>query len=128
RELARTALEAKAKDSTTITRLPIDRAFVMKGFGTVITGTLIGGTITRDEELELLPAGKGVRVRGIQVHGAATDRARAGERTAINLANIATDDLARGMMLTKPGMLEPTHTIDVRLQLLPDARPLKHLS
>ena len=127
-ELARVASEVSVKDSTTLTRLPIDRAFVMKGFGTVVTGTLIGGSIRRDEELELHPARKRVRVRGIQVHGAATDQARAGERTAINLANVTTEELARGMMLTQPGTLEATRSIDVRLQLLADAKPLKHLA
>ena len=127
-ELARLASEVSVKDSTTLTRLPIDRAFVMKGFGTVVTGTLIGGTIRRDEELELHPGRKRVRARGIQVHGAATDQARAGERTAINLAGVAAEELARGVMLTQPGTLEPTGRIDVRLQLLPDAKPLKHLA
>ncbi len=128
RELTRVASEVRVKDSTTLTRLPIDRAFVMKGFGTVVTGTLIGGTIRRDEELELHPARKRVRVRGIQVHGAATDRAGAGERTAINLASVVTEELARGMMLTQAGTLEATRTIDVRLQLLAGAKPLKHLA
>ena len=128
RELARAASAAGVKDSAAITRLPIDRAFVMKGFGTVITGTLIGGTIRRDEELEVHPAGKRVRARGIQVHGAATDQARAGERTAINLAGVTTEQLARGMMLTQPGTLLPTRSINVRLQLLVDAKPLKDLS
>jgi len=128
RELARAACEVGVKDSTTLPRLPIDRAFVMKGFGTVVTGTLIGGSIRRDEELELHPARKRVRVRGIQVHGAATDQARAGERTAINLANVTTEELARGMMLTQPETLEATRSIDVRLQLLADAKPLKHLA
>ena len=127
-ELARVASEVSVKDSTTLTRLPIDRAFVMKGFGTVVTGTLIGGTIARDEELELHPSRKRVRARGIQVHGAATDQARAGERTAINLAGMAAEELARGMMLTEPGTLEPARSIDVRLQLLADAKPLKHLA
>ena len=127
-ELARVASEVSVKDSTTLTRLPIDRAFVMKGFGTVVTGTLIGGTIRRDEELELHPAKKRVRTRGIQVHGAATDQARAGERTAINLAGVATEELARGMMLIKARTLEATRSIDVRLQLLADAKPLKHLA
>ncbi len=127
-ELARVASEVSVKDSTTLTRLPIDRAFVMKGFGTVVTGTLIGGTIRRDEELELHPGRKRVRARGIQVHGAATDQARAGERTAVNLASLTTEELARGMMLTRPGTLEPTRTIHVRLQLLADAKPLKNLA
>ena len=127
-ELTRVASEVTVKDSATLTRLPIDRAFIMKGFGTVVTGTLIGGTVRRDEELELHPGRSRVRVRGIQVHGAATDQARAGERTAVNLASVTTEDLARGMMLTQPETLEPTRNIDVRLHLLAEAKPLKHLA
>ncbi len=127
RELARIAAEVGAKDAATLLRLPIDRAFVMKGFGTVVTGTLISGAIHRDQELELQPAGSRVRARGIQVHGSVTEQARAGERTAINLAGVATADLARGMMLSEPDTLQPTKHIDVRLQLLKTAKPLKHL-
>jgi selenocysteine-specific elongation factor len=128
RELARIASEVGAKNANTLPRLPIDRAFVMKGFGTVVTGTLIAGTIQREQELEVHPVGKRVRARGLQVHGAATEQARAGERTAVNLAGIATEDLARGMMLTQPETLEPTRQFDVRLQLLATAKPLKHLA
>lgn len=128
RELARLADTAVTKNAGALPRLPIDRAFVMRGFGTVVTGTLISGTIAREQELELHRSGKRVRARGIQVHGAATEQARAGERTAINLAGVSADMLARGMMLTAPSTLEPSARIDVRLQLLNDARPLKHLS
>ena len=128
RELTRVSSEVSAKDAATLTRLPIDRAFVMKGFGTVVTGTLIGGTIRRDEELELHPARKRVRTRGIQVHGAMAEQAGAGERTAINLAGVATEELTRGMMLTRPGTLDAARNIDVRLQLSKDAKPLKHLA
>ena len=127
REMARVAAEVEAKDAATLTRLPIDRAFVMKGFGSVVTGTLVSGTVQREEELELHPAGKRVRVRGIQVHGAATNQARAGERTAVNLAGVTTEELARGMMLTRPATLEATRQIDVRLHLLPGTKPLRHL-
>ncbi|HKT23365.1 MAG TPA: selenocysteine-specific translation elongation factor [Terriglobales bacterium] len=128
RELTRVSSEVSAKDAATLTRLPIDRAFIMKGFGTVVTGTLIGGTIRRDEELELHPARKRVRTRGIQVHGAMAEQAGAGERTAINLAGVATEELTRGMMLTRPGTLDAARNIDVRLQLSKDAKPLKHLA
>ncbi len=127
-ELARLADEAVAKNAGALPRLPIDRAFVMKGFGAVVTGTLISGTIAREQELQLHHRGKRVRARGIQVHGAATERARAGERTAINLAGVSADTLARGMMLTEPDTLEPSTRVDVRLQLLNNAKPLKHLS
>jgi selenocysteine-specific elongation factor len=128
RELARIAAEVSSKNLSALPRLPIDRAFVMKGFGTVVTGTLIAGTIRREQELELHPTGKTVRARGVQVHGASTDAARAGERTAINLAGVTTEELARGMMLAQAGTLEPTRQIDIRLQLLPGAKPLKHLA
>src|SRR5437868_1487117 len=127
-ELARMASEIGMKNASALARLPIDRAFVMRGFGAVITGTLIAGTIKREQELELHPSGKRVRVRGMQVHGRSTEQARAGERTAVNLAGIAVEELARGMMLTQPGTLQPTRQMDARLHLLPDARPLKHLS
>ncbi|PYY24435.1 MAG: selenocysteine-specific translation elongation factor [Acidobacteria bacterium] len=128
RELARMASEIGTKNAGALPRLPIDRAFVMKGFGAVVTGTLIAGTIQREQELELQPSGKRARVRGIQVHGMSTHQARAGERTAINLAGVAVEELARGMMLSQPGALQPTRQIDVRLQLLCDVRPLKNLS
>jgi len=128
RELARISSEVSTRNASSLARLPIDRAFVMKGFGTVITGTLIAGTIRREQELELHPAGKRVRARGIQVHSAATEQAHAGERTAINLAGVPLEDLARGMMLSQPDTLEPSRQIDVRLQLLPGTKPLKHLA
>src|SRR6266853_5128583 len=97
--LARVASEVASKDSAALARLPIDRVFSMKGFGTVITGTLIAGTIRKEEELELFLAARRVRVRGIQVHGASAERAVAGQRTALNLAGLSTGDLARGMTL-----------------------------
>ncbi|HWY70708.1 MAG TPA: selenocysteine-specific translation elongation factor [Terriglobales bacterium] len=127
-ELARIAAEVGTKNASSLPRLPIDRAFVMKGFGTVVTGTLVAGSIRREQELELHPVGKRTRARGIQVHGSSTEQARAGERTAINLSGLSVDELMRGMTLTQPSTLQATRQIDVRLQLLPDARPLKHLS
>ena len=128
RELARIASEVGTRNANTQPRLPIDRAFVMKGFGTVVTGTLVAGTIRREQELEIHPTGNRTRARGIQVHGTSTDWAQAGERTAINLAGVSADELVRGMTLTQPGTLRTTRQIDVRLQLLPGAKPLKHLS
>jgi selenocysteine-specific elongation factor len=128
REMAHISAEVSTRNTNTLPRLPIDRAFVMKGFGSVVTGTLIAGTIRREQELELHPSGKIVRARGIQVHGAATEQAHAGERTAVNLAGVATEELARGMMLAQPETLAPTSQIDVRLQLLPGAKPLPHLA
>ncbi|MFZ1006874.1 MAG: selenocysteine-specific translation elongation factor [Candidatus Sulfotelmatobacter sp.] len=121
--------EAPPRDSHALTRLPIDRVFTMKGFGTVVTGTLMTGAIRRDDELEVFPTGRHVRVRGLQVHGQATDIAVAGQRTAVNLAGASTEDLSRGMALALPGAFETTRRADVKLRLLPSApRPLKDRS
>src|SRR5712672_3130786 len=120
------AAEVPPRDSRALARLPIDRVFTMKGFGTVVTGTLVAGTIHREEELEVFPTGRRVRVRGVQVHGQAADAAVAGQRTALNLAGAATEDLARGMTLAPPGTFETTRRVDVQLRLLSSApRALK---
>jgi selenocysteine-specific elongation factor len=124
-ELVRDAAEIPARDSNAITRLPIDRVFTMKGFGTVVTGTLVSGTIKKEDELELYPGGSRIRVRGVQVHGAAAEKAVAGERTAVNLAGVDKDQMVRGMALASPGMLRTSQQIDVRLSLLTSAKPLK---
>src|SRR5271168_1651294 len=97
--LARVASEVAAKNSGAMVRLPIDRVFTMKGFGAVVTGTLVAGTVRKEDELEVFPSGKRVRVRGVQVHGSSTETAVAGERTALNLAGMSTEDLGRGMTL-----------------------------
>ena len=102
-------------------RLPIDRAFSMKGFGAVVTGTLISGKITEGDELELLPSQMNVRVRGLQVHNKPVRAAHAGQRTAVNLAGIDTAQLERGMVLAPPGRLRPTQVIDVWIDVLPSA-------
>ncbi len=131
--LARVASQALAKDAAAFVRLPIDRVFTMKGFGTVVTGTLITGTIAAagsQSELEVFPALAGspqrVRVRGVQVHGGSAAEARAGERTALNLAGVSVEQLARGMMLATPDALVASQRIDARLHLLSSAKPLKH--
>jgi selenocysteine-specific elongation factor len=114
------------RDSQALARLPIDRVFTMKGFGTVVTGTLFSGTIRKDEELEVFPSGRRVRVRGIQVHGQSSESAVAGQRTALNLVGATTEDLARGMMLAPPATFTAVRRLDVELQLLSSApRPLK---
>jgi len=123
--LARVASEVASKDSAALARLPIDRVFSMKGFGTVITGTLIAGTIRKEEELELFPAARRVRVRGIQVHGASAERAVAGQRAALNLAGLSTGDLARGMTLATAESFRSTMRVDVLLSLLASAKLLK---
>lgn len=102
-------------------RLPIDRAFSMKGFGSVITGTLISGKITEGEELELLPSKINVRVRGLQVHNRAVPAAHAGQRTAVNLAGVDSAQIERGMVLAVPGRLRPAQVIDAWIDVLPVA-------
>ena len=112
--------------------LPLDRAFAVKGFGTVVTGTLFSGSLASGDEVDLAGAGakvRGARVRGVQVHGAPVDRARAGQRTAANLAAIEVAQAPRGSALVPAGTLDATgaaHVLDVELELLPWApRPLK---
>jgi selenocysteine-specific elongation factor len=119
--------DVQPRESRALARLPIDRVFTMKGFGTVVTGTLISGTIRREEELEVFPYGQRVRVRGIQVHGQAADQAVAGQRTALNLAGATTEDLSRGMTLAPAATFSTTRRADVRLSLLASApRALKN--
>jgi selenocysteine-specific elongation factor len=124
--LQEAAAEVPGKDSSHHFRLPVDRAFTMKGFGTVITGTLVSGSVGKDEEVEVFPSQQRLRVRGLQVHGQSVERALAGQRTAVNLAGGGTDNLERGMVLARPGLFAPTDRADVLLTLLPSARPLKH--
>lgn len=107
-------------------RLPIDRAFSMKGFGTVVTGTLVAGRIGMDEGLTLLPGDRTVKVRGIQVHGAAAGAAVAGQRTAINLGGVEIGDIARGQTLAAPNSLSVTRRADTIVELLPSAKALRH--
>jgi selenocysteine-specific elongation factor len=109
------------RSSDFVTRLPIDRAFTMKGFGVVVTGTLVAGEIAAGDELELLPIGRRVRARGVQVHGALVPRAQSGQRTAVNLAGVEVSEIERGMTLAPLGRLLPTQIIDVELNVLPTA-------
>jgi selenocysteine-specific elongation factor len=126
RALAAAAGEIAPRDSAALVRLPIDRVFTMKGFGTVVTGTLVAGTIRPEDELEVFPTGRRMRVRGVQVHGQAEAAAVAGQRTALNLAGASTEDLARGMTLAPPETLSTTRVVDVKMRLLASApRALK---
>ena len=125
RALVQVASDAPARDSSAIARLPIDRVFTMKGFGTVVTGTLLSGTIRREDELEVFPDRRRVRVRGVQVHGRSAEQAMAGQRTALNLAGVTTEDLARGMMLAPVSTFQAASRVDVELSLLATAKPLK---
>jgi selenocysteine-specific elongation factor len=119
--------ETESKDVTAFARLPIDRSFVRPGFGTVVTGTLVGGAIREGDRLELLPLGLEVRVRGLQVHGEKVTRAEAGQRTAVNLAGIERSDVVRGHVLCAPGFLKPTTSFAARLHVLESwPKEIKH--
>ena len=107
-------------------RLPIDRAFTMRGFGTVVTGTLVSGRIRQDDELLLLPGERAVKLRGLQVHGERRQEVVAGERTAVNLGGVDVEHVTRGQSLVAPHLFEPSRVIDARLELLASARALKH--
>ena len=126
KELARVAAAVPERNASGHFRLPVDRVFSVKGFGVVATGTLISGTVAKEQEVELYPAGRRVRVRGVEVHGAKAERAVAGQRTALNLADADTSDLQRGDVLSEPGRFHAVRQIDCRLHLLPSAKPLKH--
>ncbi|HEU4767179.1 MAG TPA: selenocysteine-specific translation elongation factor [Pyrinomonadaceae bacterium] len=110
-----------ARSADFITRLPIDRSFSMKGFGAVVTGTLISGKIGEGDEFELLPPSTKVRVRGLQVHGHSVKDAHAGQRTAVNLGGVETSQVERGMVLAPPSRLRPTQIVDVWIDVLPGA-------
>jgi selenocysteine-specific elongation factor len=124
--LSEAAANASAKDAARYFRLPIDRAFAMKGFGSVVTGTLISGSVGAGDEVELFPRGERLRVRGVQSGGKAVERATPGQRTAVNLAGIEHTALKRGMVLAAPGKFRKTRRIDAGLQLLASARKIKH--
>lgn len=116
-----TADEVVQKDIHTIPRLPIDRAFSMSGFGTVITGTLLAGSITKEDTLEMYPIGKECKIRSIQVHGQPVDRCYAGQRVAINLSNIKKSEIKRGCVLAPPNNMKNTMMLDVKMNILPSS-------
>jgi len=125
-ELARAAAAVPEKNAAGHLRLPIDRVFSVKGFGTVVTGTLVSGSVAREQEVEVYPTSRRLRVRGVEVHGAKAGRAVAGQRTALNLADIEPAELARGDALSEPGTFHAVTRVDCRLELLASAKPLKH--
>jgi selenocysteine-specific elongation factor len=124
--LAELARAVPAKDPDRTARLPIDRVFTVKGFGTVVTGTLVAGRLAVDEKVEVYPRGVQTKVRGLQVHGHAVERATAGQRTAVNLQGVERAAIERGDVLAPFGTLVPTLLLDGTLELLEDApRPIK---
>jgi selenocysteine-specific elongation factor len=126
--LVQVARESRARDTSRCFRLPIDRSFPVKGFGTVVTGTAISGQVTTGEDLEMLPAHQVLRVRGLHSGGEAVQRVEAGQRSAINLSGIEHTAIERGMVVATPGRFRATRRVDVRLELLPSAPALKHLA
>src|SRR5262249_11625895 len=122
-DLAR-AVPAKATDQTA--RLPVDRVFTVRGFGTVVTGTLTAGTVAVDDRVEVYPRAVASKVRGLQVHGHPVERASAGQRTAVNVQGVERAAIERGDVVAPPGALVPRVLADATLELLADApRPLK---
>ena len=124
--LRQVAREVEAREGGELLRLPVDRVFTMKGFGTVVTGTLASGQMRVEAPVEILPGRQQARVRNLEVHGESVDLARAGQRTAINLGGIAKADLERGMCLVEPSVFATTEQFDAHIELLPSAKPLKH--
>ena len=113
-----TSDEVVAKDIQTIPRLPVDRAFSMSGFGTIITGTLVSGTISKEDTLEMYPVGKECKIRSIQVHGQDKDKCYAGQRVAINLSNVKKREIKRGCVLAPRNSMKNTDLLDVKLRVL----------
>lgn len=113
-----TSDEVSAKDVQTIPRLPVDRAFTLSGFGTVITGTLVSGTITKEDTLQMYPVGKECKIRSIQVHGQDKDACYAGQRVAINLSNVKKKEIKRGCVLAPKNSMKNTDLLDVKLRIL----------
>jgi len=126
RTLADLASTARRRTSDGPPRLPIDRVFSMKGFGTVVTGTLLSGRLTHDDELVLQPSGRVVKVRGLHVHGKSQGEAVAGQRVAVNLSGVEVADITRGETLTSTDAVTVTRYADAQIELLPTARQLKH--
>ncbi len=121
REIERISKEIEPKSSKGILRLPVDRSFTVKGFGTVITGTLISGKVKVGDKLEILPKGTEVKVRGLQVHGKEVKEAFAGQRTAVNLSGVKKEEVKRGDLLSTVGSLKSTSLVDAVLELSRDA-------
>jgi selenocysteine-specific elongation factor len=119
--LREVALGVPARSDEMVASLPVDRAFTMKGFGAVVTGTLVAGEIAEGDEMELLPVGTHVRVRGLQVHGQAVGASVAGQRTAVNLGGVEAASIERGMVLAPAGRLRSTQIIDAQVDVLKSA-------
>ncbi len=106
------------KDTETIPRLPIDRVFTLSGFGTIVTGTLVSGTLSKEESLEMFPNGKECKIRSIQVHGENVEQCYAGQRVALNISNLKKEELKRGCTLAPINSMKDSKIVDVKLELL----------
>jgi len=124
--LADRASRVRARTGDAAARLPIDRVFTMKGFGTVVTGTLVSGRLRVDDEVAALPGETRVKIRGVQVHGEKRAEAAAGERAAVNIGGIDVDALSRGQNLATPDAFAASRLADAVVDVLPGAKPLKH--
>lgn len=125
-EFVNLAMRTQPGSPDSLLRFPIDRSFVMKGFGTVVTGTLLSGAIREGQLLALEPGGPGVRVRGVQTHGQRQPEACAGTRVAVNLSGIDAVQVHRGQTIVAPETLSAVAVIDAEIRLLASAPPLKH--
>jgi selenocysteine-specific elongation factor len=125
-ELLRVGRIITARESDGYFRVPLDRAFTVRGTGTVVTGTLVSGSLAKETEVEIYPVGRPLRVRGLQVHGRPVDRAVAGQRVAVNLAGIEPAEISRGMVLAEPKRFRATKLVDCSIELLSSAQALKH--
>ena len=112
---------ANRREDPSLLRIPIDRVFTMEGFGTVITGTLVEGSVRVGDEVQIYPGERIAKVRNLQVHGKAVDAAFAGQRTAVNLVNVKKDEIKRGDVLAAKGSLEQTRMLDVKIRMFDDA-------
>lgn len=110
--------EVVEKDIHTIPRLPVDRVFTLSGFGTIITGTLLAGTICKEDTLQMYPIGKECKIRSIQVHGENVDKCYAGQRVAINISNMKKSEIHRGCVLAPPNNMKNTMLLDVKMNIL----------
>lgn len=116
-----TSDEVVEKDIYTIPRLPVDRVFSLSGFGTIITGTLLAGTICKEDTLQMYPIGKECKIRSIQVHGENVDKCYAGQRVAINISNMKKSEIHRGCVLAPPNNMKNTMLLDVKMNILPSS-------
>ncbi|MEJ2324439.1 MAG: selenocysteine-specific translation elongation factor, partial [Nitrospirota bacterium] len=123
--IGRVARKVEVKPAKGLFRLPVDRVFTLKGFGTVVTGTAVSGSVGLEESVEILPRNLTTRIRGLQSHGKPVKRVSAGQRAALNLQGIEKEDLHRGDTLVSVGRFSPTRTIDAKVELLKNAPPLK---